>query len=263
MIKLKTPKDLEIMKKGGEILSEILFLTLSKVRAGVSLLELDKFAENEILKRNAQPAFKRVKGYQWTICACVNDVVVHGIPDPYIIQPGDVVGVDCGVYFLGFNTDASWTIRVEGGENAVLKDRFLAAGQNALLSALKKVTIGNYIYDISRSMQDSIEKEGYSIVRTLVGHGVGRDLHEEPEIPNFVTLDREKTPLIKEGMTLAVEIIYNLGGRDVVYKGNDGWTIATKDGRISGLFEATVVPTFHGCLVLTKLDSILEKFSYH
>ena len=112
------------MKKGGEILSEVLFLTLSKAQAGVSLAELDEFAEKEILKRKAEPAFKRVKGYQWTICVCVNDVVVHGIPNDYLIQPGDVVGVDCGVYFQGFNTDSSWTIRVEGEKMQPSKTAF-------------------------------------------------------------------------------------------------------------------------------------------
>ena len=124
-------------------------------------------------------------------------------------------------------------------------------GKEALSQAIEKVKIGNYIYDISSAIQKEVEKSGYSVVRSLVGHGVGKNLHEEPEIPGFVKGKREKTPRITEGMVLAIEIIYNMGNPEVIYQGNDGWTIVTKDGKISGLFEATVVATPHGCLILT------------
>jgi len=253
MIRIKTKPEIEIMQRGGKILSEVLTIIFEKLKPGVSLSELDKLAEQEIIKRGALPSFKKVKGYFWTICGCVNDVVVHGIPNSYIIKKGDVVGIDCGVYYKGFHTDAAWTKRVQD-ESRIQNDeidKFLKVGEGTLKKALEKICPGSYIYDISSTIADNVEAGGYFVVRSLVGHGVGRKLHEEPEIPGVVTLSRFKTPQIREGMTLAVEVIYNMGTPDIVY-GEDGWTIKTKDGKLSGLFEATVVATNHGSLVLTK-----------
>lgn len=261
MVHIKSKQDLKKMEEGGAILSSVLLHLLKQTVPGVSLRELDVLAEREILKRGAKPSFKTVKNYKWTICACVNDVVVHGIPGSYILRKGDVVGIDCGVYYKGFNTDSSWTIRlIDGTVKEPEADRFLDVGKKALQCAIKEVKIGNYIYDISKAMQGTIESAGFSTVRTLVGHGVGKKLHEEPEVPNFVSKPRLTTPKIVEGMTLAVEAIYNFGTADIRYKGTDGWTIATKDGKISGLFEATVVATSHGCVFLTKIDELLKAY---
>ncbi|MBI4990619.1 type I methionyl aminopeptidase [Candidatus Gottesmanbacteria bacterium] len=256
MIHLKTPQEIEIMKIGGKILKDVLKSVREEAKPGVKLSYLDELAQNLIVSKGASPSFKRVKGYKWTICACVNDVVVHGIPTDYKIAEGDVVGIDCGVYYQGFHTDAAWTIKVENGKWKMESgkdevDRFLETGEKAFREAIKQVKLGNYIYDISKAIQDNVEGANYSVVKTLVGHGVGRELHEEPEIPCFTKGKREMTPELVTGMVLAIEIIYNMGSKEVVYKGNDGWTIATKDGRISGLFEATVAVTSHGCLVLT------------
>ncbi len=251
MTHLKSPQELNIMKESGQILSEVLRFVLSKTTVGVTLLQLDSWAEKEIIQKGGEPSFKKVKGYHWTLCTCVNEAVVHGIPNNYIIREGDVVGLDCGVFYKGYHSDAAWTVKIgQKGDKAEV-DRFLETGQKALEGAISKVKIGNYIWDISKEIEDIVEGAGYSVVQTLVGHGVGKKLHEEPEVPGFVNQKREKTPLIREGMVLAVEVIYNMGSPEVVYRGNDGWTIVTKDGKISGLFEATVAATIHGGLVLT------------
>ena len=252
MIDLKTDKQLQIMIEGGEILSSVMKKLLGNVDKGVSLKDLDSLAEREITKKGGKPSFKMVGGYDWSICSCVNEIVVHGVPDDYVIKEEDVVGIDCGVYYKGFHTDCSWTVRVPGGQKNDEIDKFLSVGKKALRQAISKVKVGNYIYDVSKAIQDNIEKYGYSIVKTLIGHGVGRKLHEDPEIPGFVKGKREKTAKITVGMALAVEVIYNMGVPQVDYKGDDGWTIVTRDGKISGLFEATVAVTSHGAIVLTR-----------
>lgn len=256
MIDIKTDKEIQVMQKGGKILHDTVNILLDRACAGVSLQKLDQTAEEQILAHGAKPSFKMVKGYNWTICACVNDAVVHGIPNDYILQNGDVIGIDCGVYLDGFHTDHAWTKKIENrewkmenGKDEV--DNFLQVGEEALKKAISQVKPGNYIYDISKAIQETIEGANFSVVRTLVGHGVGRKLHEEPEVPGYVKTAREKTVKLIPGMVLAVEVIYNLGSPDVVYKGNDGWTIAAKDGKISGLFENTVAITSRGGVVLT------------
>jgi methionyl aminopeptidase len=254
MIHLKTEKELEIMKKSGKILSDVMDTVLSQVKPGVSLKFLDDLAFSEIKKYGGKPSFHTVGGYKWTICACVNDVVVHGIPTDYVIAQNDVVGIDCGVLFEGFHSDSAWTLRAGDRKDATAKeiDTFLETGEKALEAGLSQVKKGNRIGDISAAVQKIIEGKGYSIVKNLIGHGVGKELHEDPEVPGFLRGNRAQTPLLEPGLTIAVEVIYNLGNDEVVYKGNDGWTIATKDGTISGLFEATVALGDHGSFLLTK-----------
>ena len=256
MISLKSGEEIVIMQEGGRILKKVLKDSLAEVKPGVTLASLDKFAERKIHEFKAEPSFKKVPGYNFTICSCVNDVVVHGIPTDYVIKEEDIVGIDCGVYYKGFHTDAASTIKVKSlNLKAQINDKevenFLSIGNRALLEAIKQVRSGNYIYDISQAIQNTIENAGYSVVRTLVGHGIGKNLHEEPEVPGFIKEKKEKTVKLNIGMVLAIEVIYNMGTSEVRYKGNDGWTIATKDGKISGLFEKTVALTPHGSLVLT------------
>ena len=176
-------------------------------------------------------------------------MVVHGIPGSYAFKKGDVVGVDCGVYYKGFHTDMSETISVEREKDEV--DEFLKTGKEALNEAIKVATSGNRIGHISKTIQDIVEKKGgYSVVRSLIGHGVGRSLHEEPEVPGYLIDDIEKTLALKAGMTIAIEVIYNKGGREIVLD-RDGWTIRTKDGGLGGLYERTVAVTKNGPVVLT------------
>jgi methionyl aminopeptidase len=182
-----------------------------------------------------------------------NDVITHGIPTEYRLKAGDIVGVDCGVYLEGFHTDMSESILVgaDAGFRDPVKEKFLSVGKHTIEEAIKQVQPGNRIGHISKTIQMLIEGAGYSVVRNLVGHGVGRELHEEPEIPAYLSRSIEKTPLIEEGMTLAVEFMYNMGKKDMKYDA-DGWTIRTKDGSLSALFERTLVVTPRGYELLTK-----------
>lgn len=253
MINLKTEKEINAMWDGGKILAEVLLKVINSIRPGVSEEDLDKIAEKEIIKRGAKPGFKRVEGYNNSICVSTNSVVVHGIPTDYKFKEGDVVGVDCGVFYKGFHTDMSETIRVKTSKSKEDNiDKFLAVGKKALDKAIKVAKAGNRVGDISKVIQDIVEKEnGYSVVRTLVGHGVGRELHEEPEVPGFLVDDIKNTPLLKLGMSIAVEVIYNMG-KPEVRSMKDGWTIKTFDGSISGVFEKTIAIKQDSPLILTS-----------
>jgi len=258
MINLKTKEEIKIMQIGGKILADVLFEVLQSVKVGVSELELDSLAEKLILEKGGEPGFKKVEGYKHTICTSTNDVVVHGIPANYKLKEGDVAGIDCGVYYKGFHTDMAQTLRVSNQKSKIKNqkedeiDRFLSTGEKAMWEGIKAAKLGNRIGDISKAIQEVVEGQGYSVVRSLIGHGVGKELHEEPEIPGFLDGPILKTPLLKEGVTIAIEVIYNMGKSDVVYSNSDGWTIKSKDGSLSGLFERSIVITNNGPLVLTK-----------
>jgi len=260
MIKIKTPEEIEIMKVSGHILAETLLEVLKQVKPGVSEIELDKLADKLIVEKGGEPGFKKVNGYNHATCISTNDVVVHGIPSDYKLKAGDVMGIDCGVFYKGYHTDMSETVRVSAishQQSAISKndevDRFLETGKRALEEGIKAARLGNRVGDISKTIQDIVEiQNGYSIVRSLVGHGVGRDLHEEPEVPGYLFGSINKTPVLKEGMTIAVEVIYNMGKNEVILSNNDGWTIKTKDGSLSGVFERTVAIAKDGALILTK-----------
>ena len=255
MVIIKTEEQIEIMREGGKILAEVLKEVLDHAKAGVSELELDQLAERLILEKGGEPGFKKVDGYKHTICISTNDTVVHGVPAPYKLREGDVVGIDCGVYYKGFHTDAAQTVRIKD-KGLMIKedeiDRFLATGEKAMWEGIKAAKLGNRVGDISTTIQSLVEKQGYSVVRSLIGHGVGKSLHEEPEVPGFLSEPVLKTPLLQQGMTIAIEVIYNMGKSEVVYANSDGWTIKSKDGSLSGLFERTIAITREGAVVLTK-----------
>lgn len=251
MINIKSEKEIEIMRTGGKILSEVMWELVKNVKVGVSELELDNLAEKLIREKGGEPGFKRVDGYKYSICISTNDVVVHGIPTEYRFKEGDIVGIDCGVYYQGFHTDMSETGRVQEKVKNDSIDEFLFTGREALNKAIKEAKIGNNIGHISQTIQSIVEGKGYSVVRSLVGHGVGHELHEEPEVPGYLMDAIEETPKLREGMVIAVEVIYNMGDSELVYANKDGWTLKTKDGSLSGLFERTVAITKNGPLVLT------------
>lgn len=249
MIYRKTPEEIKLMHHGGHILATVLGEVMAAVKPGVTELDLDRLAERRIRELGGEPGFMKVEGYKHTICMSTNDVVVHGIPTDYAFKEGDVVGVDCGVFYKGWHTDMSDSTIVGKGTDVTKK--FLAVGKTALDRAIEQAVIGNNVGHISKMIQDIVEKEnGYSVVRSLIGHGVGRDLHEEPEVPGYLHGKVEKTPKLKEGMTIAVEVIYNLGSHDVVLD-QDHWTIRTADGKIAGLYERTIAITKDGPLMLT------------
>lgn len=249
MIDYKTPEEIKIMQHGGHILAEVLYAVMDSIKPGMTELEVDQMAERMIRERGGEPGFKRVHGYHYTVCMSTNDVVVHGIPGTYTFKPGDLVGVDCGVFYKGFHTDMSHSVIVPG-ESRPESEKFLKIGKKALDAAIDEAVIGNRVGHISKKIQDIVEGAGYSIVRSLIGHGVGRELHEEPDVPGYLDRPIQRTPLLKEGMTIAVEVIYNMGSREVMLD-SDGWTIRTEDGALAGLYERTIAITKNGPLMLT------------
>jgi len=249
MIFLKSDSEIQIMAEGGAKLGRVKKALAEAVKAGVKASEIEDLAVKLIKEESAEASFKKVPGYRWATCVNVNAGLVHGIPVSSIIfKKGDIVSIDVGILFKGFHTDTSISVGIDlFPENR----KFLNTGREALAKALKVVKKDGYVYDISKAIEDTIEGAGYTTIKALVGHGVGRDLHEEPQIPCFVLGRREESPKIVPGMVLAVEVMYALGS-DKVEVLEDGWTIAMRDGKISGLFEDTVAVTEKGQLVLTR-----------
>lgn len=249
---IKSEKEIEIMSRAGKMLGQVLFETLKMVKPGISELELDSFADRRIAELGGYPGFKKVDGYRHAICVATNDVVVHGIPTARVLKDGDIVAIDAGVYLEGYHSDMAETV-VVGKTNDKSIYRFLEHGKRAMYAGIKEARSGNHVGDISAAMQQIIENEGgYSVVRSLVGHGVGKELHEDPQIPGYLSGKIEKTPLLHPGMTIAIEIIYNMGKKEVEYEGSDDWTIVTKDDSLSAVFERTLVITEKGPRLLTR-----------
>lgn len=250
MIDYKTKEEIELMKTGGHMLATVLGEVMDAIKPGVTELEVDQLAEKRIRELGGEPGFMKVEGYHHTICVSTNDVVVHGIPTEYAFKDGDLVGIDCGVFYKGFHTDMSDS-KIVGQKKDQAVVKFLENGKKALDAGIEAAQFGNHIGHISKAIQDIVEKEGgYSVVRSLIGHGVGRELHEAPEVPGYLSRPIAKTPVLKEGMTIAVEVIYNMGKQDVVLD-RDRWTIRTKDGKLAGLYERTIAITKEGPLMLT------------
>lgn len=246
----KTRKKIETMQRAGKMLGEVLFEVLRAVRPGVTEIELDRLAERLILEKGGEEGFKKVEGYQHTICVSTNNVVVHGIPKERVLQEGDIIGIDCGVYLEGFHTDMAETVIVGNSNDEAIK-QFLRIGKKAMYDGIKQAKVGHRVGHISRAMQETMESGGYSVVRSLVGHGVGKELHEEPEIPGYLEREMRKTPPLVTGMTIAIEAIYNMGGPGVKYDGSDDWTIISEDGSPAGLFERTILVTDEGPQLIT------------
>jgi methionyl aminopeptidase len=249
-LKIKTEAEIQIMAHCGHLLAGVRNKLAKAVVPGISCIEIEELACKLIDETGGKASFKMVPGYKHATCLSVNDVVVHGIPNEYVIKNGDVVGIDVGLYLDGFHTDTSTT--VAAGEATSDIQLFLETGRRAMDKSIKAVKIGRKISDISMAMQEIVEKSGFSTIKALTGHGVGRELHEEPAIPCFVPDGGYQSPIIREGMVLAIEVMYNQGTSEVVYKNNDGWTIVTADGKISGLFEHTVAVLKSGPVILTE-----------
>lgn len=253
MIPIKTEDEIKQMQEGGEKLAEVMRGVLKQVRPGVKLSELDKLAEVLIEKQGGESSFKMVPSYHWATCINVNEGVVHGVPHKYRIKNGDVVSVDMGMFFKGLHTDMARTlrVRVQRAKLKVQSDEFLEAGRRALKKAIEAARLGNRVGHISQAIEQEIKKAGFSPIQSLTGHGVGKELHEGPQIPCFLRGDIEKTTKLKPGMTLAIEVIYSQGKPEVVLN-DDNWTINTEDGSLAGLFEDTIAVTTGELLVLTS-----------
>jgi methionyl aminopeptidase len=248
-ITIKSTSDVKIMAECGKKLSNVKKALTEKVQVGVSAAEVEDLADKLIKESGGKASFKMVPGYSWATCVNVNSGVVHGIPHKHIkFNKGDVVSIDVGIFYRGFHTDTS--ISVGLGVDKKTK-QFLETGKHALNVAIKEAVVGNRVYDISRAIQEGVEGGDYQSIRALVGHGVGKDLHEGPQIPCFVTSGADETPEIRKGMVFAIEVMYTMGDPEIKID-EDGWTISTRDGKISALFEETVAVTKNGPIVLTK-----------
>lgn len=245
---VKKPEDIEKMREGGEILRKIKNVLFDEIKPGKNAYEIELLTQKLIKENNAEPSFMTVKNYKWATCINVNDGIVHGIPKKEIVfKKDDLVSVDLGVLYKNMHTDSSFTKYL--GDNPK-KQKFLAAGKEALKNAIKVTKAGNKVGDISEQIEKTIKKYGFSPTRQLTGHSVGYSLHEDPLIPCVATNSRDEKVEIKEGMTLAIEVMYALGS-DELFIDNDGWTIRTQDGTITALFEETILVTQNEPIILT------------
>jgi methionyl aminopeptidase len=242
MSRVDTAK-IKAMRIGGKRLGQIRRKLMEAVREGVTPMDIENLAIKLIRESGSEPSFTKVPGYHWATCICPNDVVVHGIPGTVPFRAGDVVCVDVGLWHDGYHTDTADTIIApdRNGQTPANTEVeiFLEAGRTALRNAIQVAKIGNHIGHISAELEKGIEEPGYHVIHSLVGHGVGKQLHEPPEIPGFLNKPIESTPELKEGMTIAIEIIYAMG-KPAIKILDDGWTIATKDQSLSAVFEHTV-----------------------
>ena len=252
MIYLKTAEEIELLRENNLLVSATLAEVGKHVRPGVSTLELDKLAEEFIRSHGAEPGFLGYGGFPNTLCMSVNEEVVHGIPSAKrILKEGDVLSVDCGTLMKGFYGDSAYTFAV--GEIAPEVADLLRVTKEALYKGVAQVKAGNRVGDVASAVQEHAERHGYSVVRELVGHGLGRKMHEEPEVPNYGA--RGRGPLLKEGMVICIEPMINMGARYVVFE-RDGWTVRTRDRKPSAHFEFAVAVGKEGPDVLTDFGVI-------
>jgi methionyl aminopeptidase len=253
MIIRKSPQEIEQMARAGRVVVDALMLVGEHVRPGVTTAELDAIAEEFITDQGGYPTFKGYRGYPAATCISPNEMVVHGIPGPYELGDGDLVSVDVGVTLDGFVADSAYTFAV--GEISAEAERLLEACQAALAAGVEQCRAGNRLSDISHAVQQATESAGFSVVRSLVGHGVGRSMHEDPQIPNYGEPGRG--PLLGEGMTFAIEPMINVGAPEI-YMHDDEWSISTADGSLSAHFEHTVAVTAGGPRILTAAPVLLR-----
>jgi methionyl aminopeptidase len=246
---LKSKRELEIMRAAGRIVAEVLLVLREWCRPGIHTIELDRIAEEETRKRNGVPAFKGYRGYPRSLCASVNEEVVHGVPGKRELKEGDIVGLDYGVLYHGYHGDASITVPI--GRIAPEVAELLRVTEECLYLGIGQAVPGNHLVDISRAIQSHAEAHGYTLVRELGGHGIGKRMHEEPMVLNYVTNGRGIK--LQAGLVLALEPMVNMGAAPIDTL-SDGWTVVTKDGRPSAHFEHTVAITENGPDILTKIS---------
>lgn len=248
MIILKNDKEIDLMRKAGRTLAEALLLVESKVKPGITTAELDRIAEEFITKQGGKPSFKGLYGFPSALCISVNEQVVHGFPSSYKLQDGDIVSIDCGVFLDGFHSDAARTFPV--GEISEISKKLIDVTEKSFFKGIEKAVEGNRLTDISYEIQSYVEQNGFSVVRDYVGHGIGKTVHEDPEVPNFGRLGRG--PRLSSGMVLAIEPMVNVGTWRVKTL-DDDWTVVTADGMKSAHYENTVAILPNGPEILTLI----------
>jgi len=253
MIPIKTGQEIELLRENNILVSDTLAEVAKHIRVGVTTLELNALAESYIRSHGAVPGFLGYGGFPYTLCISVNEQVVHGFPSEYVLREGDIVSVDCGTIIGGFYGDSAYTFAVGKIDPQVRK--LLEVTKEALYKGVEQAKAGARVGDISAAVQRCAESNGFSVVRELVGHGLGREMHEEPEVPNYGS--RGRGPLLKEGMVLCIEPMINMGGKAVVFE-QDGWTVRTKDRKPSAHYEFAVAIRRGKADVLTDFKRIEE-----
>jgi len=248
MVILKLPEEIEKIRASNHIVAEILCVLRERVEPGVTTVDLDRLSEELAKKKGAQPAFKGYKGYPFSLCISVNSEVVHGMPSSRLLVAGDIVSLDFGIVYKGYYGDAAVTVPV--GRVSEEATRLMKVTEQGLYQGIKEAKVGNRLGDISASIQHCVESDGFSVVRDFVGHGIGKDLHEEPQIPNFGM--RGRGIELRPGMVLAIEPMVNEGTYKVKVLDN-GWTVVTEDGKLSAHFEHSVAITKNGPDVLSMV----------
>ncbi|AQS02827.1 type I methionyl aminopeptidase [Clostridium beijerinckii] len=248
MITVKNHDEIAIMRKAGRIVGETLLLLEKEVKPGVTTANLDRIAEEFITKHGAKPSFKGLYGFPSSLCISVNEQVIHGFPGEYVLKEGDIVSIDCGAFFDGFHGDAARTFSV--GEVSVEAQRLIDITRESFFQGIKFAKQGNKLTDISHEIQSYVEAAGFSVVRDFVGHGIGRKVHEDPNVPNFGKSGRG--PKLLEGMVLAIEPMVNVGTYKVKTL-KDGWTVVTADSSLSAHYENTVAILSDGPEILTLI----------
>lgn len=257
MIHYKTSEEVQKIKESADILARAHGEVAKHVKVGVKTSHLDKIAEEFIRDHQAIPSFKGYNGFPASLCISVNEVVVHGFPSSYELKDGDIISVDCGVFHQGFHSDSAYTYPI--GEVSIPVLNLLKATRDSLYLGIEQAIFGNRIGDIGYAIQKFVESKGYTVVRELVGHGLGKNLHEAPEVPNYGK--RGSGPLLKAGMVIAIEPMINLGTRNIVQE-RDGWTIRTADRKPSAHYEHTVAIFEDRTEVLTSHKYIEESFKF-
>lgn len=253
MIYYKTKEEVEIIKEGADILGRTHGIIAKAIKPGIKTIELENLAFDFITEAGAKPSFKGYQGFPYTLCISVNDQVVHGFPGEYILKEGDIISVDCGVFWKGFHSDSAYTYPVGTVSEDVMN--LLRETKASLYLGIENAIEGNRVGDISYAIQSHVENLGYGVVRELVGHGVGKKLHEKPEVPNYGK--RGNGPKLVSGMVIAIEPMINLGKKNIVQE-DDGWTIRTSDKKPSAHFEHTVLVSKEKAEILTTFKYIEE-----
>ncbi|MBY5952289.1 MAG: type I methionyl aminopeptidase [Cyclobacteriaceae bacterium] len=257
MIHYKTSEEVQKIKESADILAKAHGEVAKHVKVGVKTSYLDKIAEEFIRDHQAVPSFKGYGGFPASLCISVNEVVVHGFPSEYELKDGDIISIDCGVFHQGFHSDSAYTYPVGEVSSPVLD--LLRATKDSLYLGIEKAVFGNRIGDIGNAIQKFVEAKGYTVVRELVGHGLGKNLHEAPEVPNYGK--KGSGPLLKDGMVIAIEPMVNLGTRNIVQE-RDGWTIRTADRKPSAHYEHTVAIFEDRTEILTSHKYIEENYKF-
>jgi len=257
MIHYKTSEEVQIIKEGAQILGKAHGEVAKHIKEGVKTSFLDKIAEEYIKDNHGVPSFKGYNGFPSSLCISVNEVVVHGFPSNYVLKDGDIISVDCGVFHQGLHSDSAYTYPVGEVSPQVLS--LLKATKESLYLGIEKAFFGNRIGDIGHAIQRYVEAKGFTVVRELVGHGLGRNLHEAPEVPNYGK--KGSGPILRDGLVIAIEPMVNLGTRNIVQE-RDGWTIRTADRKQSAHFEHTVAIFEDRTEILTTHQYIEENFKF-